>query len=143
MSVPSKDHRNGLRCKGSAGTLYGSNQCAPPDSDYCSTEYAFLFVVLLLVCREREEVGASRDLPARYARFFRALGNRVRSHRMERGLTQEDMISYGFSLRHWQMIEAGRPVTVVTLLRVCDTFDISLEELVSGLSQHFRKVTKP
>ncbi len=37
------------------------------------------------------------------------------------------------------MIEAGRPVTVVTLLRVCDAFDVSLEDLVVGLSQHFRK----
>jgi hypothetical protein len=49
------------------------------------------------------------------------------------------MISHGFSLRHWQMIEAGRPVTVVTLLRVCDTFDVSLDQLLAGLSQHFRK----
>ncbi len=101
-----------------------------------------MFVALLLASPQREEVGASRDLPARYARFFRALGHRVRSYRTERNLTQEDMISYGFSLRHWQMIEAGRPVTVVTLLRVCDAFDISLEELAKGLSQHFRKGQK-
>jgi hypothetical protein len=98
-----------------------------------------LFVVLLIVCPQLGEVGASRDLPARYARFFRALGHRVRSYRTERELTQEDMISFGFSLRHWQMIEAGRPITVVTLLRVCDTFDVSLEQLVEGLSEHFRK----
>jgi hypothetical protein len=52
------------------------------------------------------------------------------------------MISFGFSLRHWQMIEAGRPVTVVTLLRVCDTFDVSIEQLVAGLSEHFRKNAK-
>ncbi|MEJ7609101.1 MAG: helix-turn-helix domain-containing protein [Bryobacteraceae bacterium] len=99
-------------------------------------------MALLLASPQREEVGASRDLPARYARFFRALGHRVRSYRTERNLTQEDMISYGFSLRHWQMIEAGRPVTVVTLLRVCDAFDVSLEDLVVGLSQHFRKGAK-
>ena len=66
----------------------------------------------------------------------------MRSYRTERELTQEDMISFGFSLRHWQMIEAGRPVTVVTLLRVCDTFDVSLEQLVGGLSEHFRKAGK-
>jgi transcriptional regulator with XRE-family HTH domain len=99
-------------------------------------------VVFLLASRQREEVGASRDLPARYARFFRALGHRVRSYRTDRNLTQEDMISYRFSLRHWQMIEAGRPVTVVTLLRLCDAFDVSLEELVAGLSHHFRRSAK-
>jgi DNA-binding Xre family transcriptional regulator len=58
---------------------------------------------------------------------------------MERGLTQEDMISYGFSARHWQMIEAGRPITVFTMLRVCEAFDIRPEDLVAGLSPHLRK----
>jgi hypothetical protein len=63
-------------------------------------------------------VGASRDLPEHYARSFRALAHRIRSYRTERQLSQEDMISHGFSVRHWQMIEAGRPVTVTTLLRI-------------------------
>jgi len=36
------------------------------------------------------------------------------------------LISYGFSVRHWQMIEAGRPITVITLLRVCEAFEISV-----------------
>lgn len=49
------------------------------------------------------------------------------------------MLSYGFSVRHWQMIEAGRPSTVFTLLRICDAFDIALEELVGGLAHHIRK----
>lgn len=84
-------------------------------------------------------MGASRDLPADYARYFRALGHRIRSRRTERKLTQEDMISYGFSLRHWQMIEAGRPITVFTLLRVCSAFEISPEQLVAGLAHHLRK----
>jgi hypothetical protein len=84
-------------------------------------------------------VAASRKLPARYARFFRALGHRVQSGRLERKLTQEDMISYGFSVRHWQMIEAGRPINIVTLLRVCDAFNLAPEQLVDGLSHHLRK----
>ena len=84
-------------------------------------------------------MGAHRDLPASYARFFRALGNRIRSYREESGLSQEDMVFYGFSVRHWQMIEAGRPMTVFTLLRVSDTFQISLDRLLAGLNQHLRK----
>jgi transcriptional regulator with XRE-family HTH domain len=84
-------------------------------------------------------VGASRALPAHYARFFKALGHRIRTYRTERKLTQEDMISYGFSLRHWQMIESGRPFTIFTLLRVSEAFEIPLEQIVSGLSQHLRK----
>jgi transcriptional regulator with XRE-family HTH domain len=90
-------------------------------------------VVILLVCPQLGKVGATRELPAAYRRFFRALGHRIRSYRTERHLSQEDMISYGFSVRHWQMIEAGRPTTVFTLLRICDAFDIQPEHLVAGL----------
>ena len=93
----------------------------------------------LLVGPDPGGVGARRDLPAHYARFFRALGHRIRSYRTERQLTQEDMISHGFSVRHWQMIEAGRPVTVFTMLRICETFELTLEQLFAGLSQHLRK----
>jgi hypothetical protein len=49
------------------------------------------------------------------------------------------MLSHGFSVRHWQMMEAGRPSTVFTLLRICDTFDISLEKLVGGLPHRLGK----
>jgi transcriptional regulator with XRE-family HTH domain len=87
-------------------------------------------------------VGANRELPVGYRRFFRALGHRIRSYRTERSLSQEDMISYGFSVRHWQMIEAGRPTTMFTLLRVCEAFGIPPEELVAGLAYHLRKRKK-
>jgi transcriptional regulator with XRE-family HTH domain len=43
------------------------------------------------------------------------------------------MISFGFSARHWQQIEAGRPITVTTLLRICEVFEISISKLVQGL----------
>ena len=104
-----------------------------------ATRYAFLLVFFLLVGTHPGRVGASRDLPEHYARFFRALGHRIRSYRTERHLSQEDMISRGFSVRHWQMIEAGRPVTVTTLLRICETFNLTLEQLFAGLSDHLRK----
>jgi len=68
-------------------------------------------------------------------RFFLRLGRRVRELRIERGLSQEDMISYGFSARHWQQIEAGRPITVSTLLRICAVFETSVERLVRGLDK--------
>jgi transcriptional regulator with XRE-family HTH domain len=69
------------------------------------------------------------------AAFFRALGSRVREIRKRKGLSQEDMISFGFSARHWQQIEAGRPITVKTLLRICDTLGVPLVRLVRGLDR--------
>jgi transcriptional regulator with XRE-family HTH domain len=69
------------------------------------------------------------------AAFFRALGSRVREIRKRKGLSQEDMISFGFSARHWQQIEAGRPITVKTLLRIFETFGVPLVRLVRGLDR--------
>lgn len=70
-----------------------------------------------------------------YTRFFRALGKRIRELRRKRGLVQEDMISHHFSTRHWQQIEAGRPITVTTLLRICKALKVSLSDLVRGLDK--------
>ena len=65
--------------------------------------------------------------------FFRALGSRVRELRKKHGFSQEDMLSFGFSTRHWQQVEAGRPITVTTLLRICEVFEIPMSKLVQGL----------
>jgi len=68
-------------------------------------------------------------------KFFVAFGKRVRELRKRQGHSQEDMISFGFSARHWQQIEGGRPITVSTLLRICEAFNISVERLVHGLDR--------
>ena len=72
--------------------------------------------------------------------FFLRLGERVRELRREHGHSQEDMISYGFSARHWQQIEGGRPITVSTLLRICAVFGTSIERLVRGLDRGIYQV---
>ena len=67
------------------------------------------------------------------AKFFKALGTKVRGLRKKHGYSQEDMIFFGFSARHWQQIEAGRAITVTTLLRICEVFKLSMSSLVRGL----------
>src|SRR6267143_1308731 len=49
-----------------------------------------------------------------------------------RGYSQEDMIAFGLSARHWQQIEAGRPITMTTLLRICDAFKVRIAIVVRG-----------
>jgi len=71
--------------------------------------------------------------------FFRALGLRIKQLRKARRYTQEDMISFGFSARHWQQIEAGRPITIKTLLRICDTFSIRAAQLIRDLDRGIYK----
>lgn len=68
-------------------------------------------------------------------KFFGALGTRVRDLRKKRGFSQEDMLSFGFSTRHWQQVEAGRPITVTTLLRICEVFEVPMSKLVQGLDK--------
>jgi hypothetical protein len=43
------------------------------------------------------------------------------------------MIGFGFSARHWQQIEKGRPITMKTLLRITIALDVPLPQLVRGL----------
>lgn len=71
--------------------------------------------------------------------FFRALGLRIKQLRRTRRYTQEDMIGFGFSARHWQQIEAGRPITIKTLLRICDTFNVRAGQLIDGLDRGIYK----
>ena len=70
-----------------------------------------------------------------HAQFFRRLGKRVRELRRKRSHSQEDMISFGFSARHWQQIEAGRPITLTTLLRICEALDVGLVTILVGLDR--------
>jgi transcriptional regulator with XRE-family HTH domain len=74
--------------------------------------------------------------------FFRALGRRIRDLRSKRGHSQQDMISFGFSARHWQQIEAGRPITVTTVLRICDTFRVPMARCVRGLDKGIVSVSR-
>src|SRR5881296_508348 len=72
-------------------------------------------------------------------KFFAALGLRIRRLRERAGYSQEDMISHGFSARHWQQIEKGRPITLRTLLRICRVFRIPMARLVRGLDAYMHE----
>ena len=61
------------------------------------------------------------------------MGLRLKALRQKSGYSQEDMLTFGFSTRHWQQVEAGRPVTFTTILRACDVFQIQPDELLKGL----------
>jgi len=87
------------------------------------------------------ECGRKQSTSGPVRRFFRGWVMN-QSLQAARKLSQEDMISYGFSARHWQMIEAGRPITIVTLLRVSDALEIPVEQLIASVSHHLRKRKK-
>jgi transcriptional regulator with XRE-family HTH domain len=60
------------------------------------------------------------------------LGKRIKAERLDRGWTLHDTEDYGFTnWSHWQYIENGKKnITFTTLLRVANTLDISVSELL-------------
>jgi transcriptional regulator with XRE-family HTH domain len=67
------------------------------------------------------------------SQFFRGLGARIKRLREEAGESQEDMLSHGYSVRYWQKVEAGKPITLRTLLRICGIFSAPMCDVVQGL----------
>ena len=65
-----------------------------------------------------------------YMREFLELGIRYKELRENRGMVQVDTIEYGFSLRHYQQLEAGRSHSVKTLFRLAEMFGVDAGELI-------------
>lgn len=64
---------------------------------------------------------------------WRELGARYRKLRLEHKMVQEDVVRFGFSVRHYQQLEAGRPHSLRTLVRIAKMFEINSSELLQGL----------
>ena len=62
-------------------------------------------------------------------KFFKLFGARVKKLRLKAGLTQEDMMDFGFSVRFYQRIEAGKPIHMKTVFKLADALGISLKQL--------------
>ncbi len=65
-----------------------------------------------------------------YSKKFKELGAKYRKLRLERNLVQEDALEYGFSVRHYQQLEAGRPHSLTTLFRLAEMFNLEPAQLL-------------
>jgi transcriptional regulator with XRE-family HTH domain len=69
-----------------------------------------------------------------YKEFSAAFGRKVKELRKAHGLTLRAMVvEHGFHLTQFQRIEKGEGVSVPTLLRVAEVFQIPLDRLVADL----------
>lgn len=69
-----------------------------------------------------------------YERFLKQLGTKLRSMRRDRGWTYRDMIvDHGYHLAQWQNFEKGKGMSIPSLLRLCEVFECTLEDLTRGL----------
>jgi DNA-binding Xre family transcriptional regulator len=58
---------------------------------------------------------------------------------MDRGWSIDDMEVRGLRAKHWQQLETGRPITVETLLRICQALEVTLAFLVVDLDADIYK----
>lgn len=68
-------------------------------------------------------------------RFVRQFGGRVRSLRLERGWSLEEVEEHGWShWQHLQKIESGKKnITLTTLRKISKLFNVSLSRLLECL----------
>jgi DNA-binding Xre family transcriptional regulator len=52
---------------------------------------------------------------------------------------RQEQPKLSFSARHWQQIEAGRPITLTTLLRICEALDVRLTTMLAGLDRQSKR----
>ena len=70
---------------------------------------------------------------APYEEFFHAVVRNIRQARWAAGMTQEDVAGKGFTLNHYQEIEAGdRQVTLRTLYKLASIFGVPVSALVES-----------
>jgi len=69
----------------------------------------------------------------KYKKAFRDLGARYRALRLDKGMVQEDALEYGFSVRHYQQLEAGRPHSLTTLFRIAEMYGVRPAELLEPI----------
>lgn len=74
-----------------------------------------------------------------YIKNFKELGTRYRKLRQENHMVQEDVADYGFSVRHYQQLEAGRAHGLSTLFRVADMYKVDPADLLKGLHDYGKK----
>jgi transcriptional regulator with XRE-family HTH domain len=71
-----------------------------------------------------------------YEQFRVALGKRIKELRKERGMTHRVMVSdHGFHLTQIARIERGESFSVPTLLRLAETFQVPVGQLISGIGE--------
>ena len=83
-------------------------------------------------------------MPYSYEKFLKELGARLRQLRTDRKWTLREMIvQHGFHLAQWQAFEKGKGISVPSLLRMCEVFDVTLTDLIDGLGQTHVGPAKP
>ncbi len=78
-------------------------------------------------------VGVTVAKHYKYSDFVDAVAKRLRELRVERGYSKRRFaMEHGYFLSHWHKIESGEKMSLATLLRVANSFDMTVSELVES-----------
>ena len=70
-----------------------------------------------------------------YEEFCLAFGQRVKQLRKDRGLSHRRMVEeFDLHLGQLVKVEGGESVTIRTVLKLCDAFDMTLQELMQDVA---------
>lgn len=69
------------------------------------------------------------------SKTFKKLGIRYRQLRQDKGLVQEDSGKVGFSTRHYQQLEAGRPHSLTSLFRVAKMLGVKPSKILKDIDE--------
>ena len=73
----------------------------------------------------------------KYEDFVDAVAKRLRELREERGYSKRRFaLEHGYFLSHWHKIESGEKMSLQTLLRAANSFDLSVEELINSARRY-------
>jgi transcriptional regulator with XRE-family HTH domain len=82
---------------------------------------------------EAEQLQTTND-DLEYARLLVVLGKRIKEHRLELGWTQREIVKRSdFYESHWRLIEHGGTMSLRTLFKIANMFNVSMSDLLVGL----------
>jgi transcriptional regulator with XRE-family HTH domain len=69
--------------------------------------------------------------PEHYEEYIKVVANNIKELRKARGLTQEDMMKFGFSVRHYKRIESGKyKFTLYNVYKLARVLKVRVEKIV-------------
>ena len=68
-----------------------------------------------------------------YEELLIKIAGNIKKYRKRNNFTQEDMMDYGFSYKHYQRLESGKySMNLYTLYRIAKAFNISVKNLIDS-----------
>ena len=87
-----------------------------------------------------QTVGKRKPAHRDQEEFFAALARRIKELRKERGWSLNYMnLTHGYVASQWQGFESGRVITLESLLRIAEIFEVEIGDLIQSAGRFPRR----